>query len=129
MVERCPDPGSKICVCSSVVERCPDKTEVEGPIPSRHTLNELNGFEEDKEWALRSNAHAVSPVFANEFWVRKGAPPSAVRTVFSPRRRFASNAILTKYKKNFCCINIFGILAMHTIIISKSAEMVMLEQF
>ena len=25
------------CVCSSVVERCPDKTEVEGSIPSRHT--------------------------------------------------------------------------------------------
>ncbi|OGI61901.1 hypothetical protein A3G48_02320 [Candidatus Nomurabacteria bacterium RIFCSPLOWO2_12_FULL_40_42] len=37
---------------------------------------------------MRSNAHAVSPVFANEFWVRKGAPPSAVRTVFSPRSRF-----------------------------------------
>jgi len=61
---------------------------------------------------LRSNAHAVSPVFAKEFkefWV---APPSAVRTVFSPRSRFVSNAILTKYKKNFCCINIFGILEM-----------------
>ena len=29
--------GFLICVCSSVVERCPDKTEVEGPIPSRHT--------------------------------------------------------------------------------------------
>ena len=59
-----------------------------GSIPTSGTLNELNGFEEDKEWALRSNAHAVSPVFANEFWVRKGAPPSAVRTVFSPRSRF-----------------------------------------
>src|SRR3989344_941674 len=55
---------------------------------NKHTLNELNGFEEDKEWALRSNAHAVLPVFANEFWVRKGAPPSGVRTVFSPRSRF-----------------------------------------
>jgi len=39
-------------------------------------------------WALRSNAHTVSPVFANEFWVRNPAPPSAVRTVFSPRSRF-----------------------------------------
>ena len=78
---------------------------------------------------MRSNAHAVSPVFANEFRVRNPAPLSAVLTVFSPRSRFVSNAILTKYKKNFCCINIFGILAMHTIIISKSAEMVMLEQF
>ena len=29
-----------ICACSSVVERCPDKTEVLGPIPSRRT----NGF-------------------------------------------------------------------------------------
>ena len=26
-----------ICVCSSVVERCPDKTEVLGPIPSTRT--------------------------------------------------------------------------------------------
>jgi hypothetical protein len=42
---------------------------------------------------LRSNAHAVSPVFANEFWVRNPAPPSAVRTVFSPRSRFEPNAI------------------------------------
>ena len=59
-----------------------------GSIPGEGTLNELNDFEEDKEWALRSNAHAVSPVFANEFWVRNPAPPSAVRTVFSPRSRF-----------------------------------------
>jgi len=37
---------------------------------------------------LRSNAHAVSPVFAKEFkefWV---APPSAGRTVLFWRRRF-----------------------------------------
>ncbi len=26
-------------MCSSVVERCPDKTEVEGPIPSTLTCN------------------------------------------------------------------------------------------
>ena len=65
-----------------------------GSIPAGVTLNELNDFKEDKEWALRSNAHAVSPVFANEFWVRNSAPPSAVRTVFSPRSRFVSNAIL-----------------------------------
>ncbi len=26
-----------LCVCSSVVERCPDKTEVEGSIPSTRT--------------------------------------------------------------------------------------------
>ncbi len=40
MVEHCPDPNSKICGCSSVVERCPDKTEVEGSIPSSHTMEE-----------------------------------------------------------------------------------------
>ena len=28
-------------VCSSVVERCPDKTEVEGPIPSTRTAGEF----------------------------------------------------------------------------------------
>ena len=34
--------GFLICVCSSVVERCPDKTEVEGPIPSRHTTKYMS---------------------------------------------------------------------------------------
>ena len=28
-------------MCSSVVERCPDKTEVEGPIPSTRTAGEF----------------------------------------------------------------------------------------
>jgi hypothetical protein len=36
-VERSPRPASRICERSSVVERCPDKTEVEGPIPSART--------------------------------------------------------------------------------------------
>ncbi len=34
-------------------------TDGPGSIPGRGTLNELNDFEEDKEWALRSNAHTV----------------------------------------------------------------------
>ena len=66
-----------------------------GSIPGEGTLNELNDFEEAKEWACLRHAHAVSPVFAKEFkecWV---APPRAVRTVFSPRRRFASNTIFS----------------------------------
>ena len=41
--------------------------KVRGSSPLPPTLNELNGFERNKEWALRSNAHAVSPVFAKEF--------------------------------------------------------------
>jgi hypothetical protein len=57
---------------------------------------------------LRSNAHAVSPVFAKEFkefWV---APPSAGRTVLFWRRRFEipcdtnfQKGFAQKYKKNF----------------------------
>ena len=35
---------AKLCVCSSVVERCPDKTEVEGPIPSTRTAGEQANF-------------------------------------------------------------------------------------
>ena len=57
-------------------------------ILASRTLNELNGFERNKEWACRRHAHAVSPVFAKEFkefWV---APPSAGRTVLFWRRRF-----------------------------------------
>ena len=32
--ERCSDPALKLCACSSMAERCPDKTEVDGSIPS-----------------------------------------------------------------------------------------------
>lgn len=40
------------CVCSSVVERCPDKTEVEGPIPSTRTINkmEIDNQNTKKPW-------------------------------------------------------------------------------
>ena len=87
-----------------------------GSTPTSGTLNELKGFERNKEWALRSNAHSVSPVFAKEFkefWV---APPSAGRTGLFWRRRFEpkislavaffskrllSLAILTRFEATF----------------------------
>ncbi|TSC71814.1 MAG: hypothetical protein G01um101470_479 [Parcubacteria group bacterium Gr01-1014_70] len=39
------------CACSSVVERCPDKTEAEGSIPSTRTIREF--------WRLMQGADAV----------------------------------------------------------------------
>src|SRR3989344_9144130 len=62
--------------------------KVVGSSPTPRTKMEPIGFKRTKEWAAQSAAHAVSPVFAKEFWVRNGAPPSAVRTDFSPRSRF-----------------------------------------
>ena len=63
-----------IRACSSVAEHIPDKNGVVGPIPTTRTSKELMDSEEENVWVCRRHAHAVSPVFANEFWVRNPFP-------------------------------------------------------
>src|SRR3989344_4825213 len=57
------------------------------------TRTELNGFFKARRWDARSASHWFPPIFPNEF----GFPPSAGRTVFSPRSRF-------EIRINFDCI-------------------------
>jgi hypothetical protein len=47
----------------------------------------MNGLEKNSK-SFSKDKHAVSPVFAKECKDFLDAPPSAVRTVFSPRSRF-----------------------------------------
>ena len=63
-----------------MVERCFYTAEAVGPIPTPPTTNELDDFLEAEMRDARSASQGFPPNFPNEF----GAPPSAVRTVFSP---------------------------------------------
>ncbi len=60
-----------------MVERCPDKTEVEGPIPSTRTVNKLN-IDKEISWLLRDKYNGVeSADFARDVLRLKSGEPLA----------------------------------------------------
>ena len=98
---------------------------------SRDTSIELKGLEPTKEWAAHSAAHAVSPVFAKECKDFSDAPPSAVRTDFSPRSRFeipCNTKWFVRKTKRIFVVKIFLIYlpCWNQLLLRKLAEMAIL---
>jgi len=92
---------------------------------------ELKGFEEAKMRDARSASQGFPPNFPNEFRIFG----VLARTNFSPRSRFEipcdtdSVFALDKYKKNFYFFSKVVYYLCAQLLLSKSAEMVVLEQF